>query len=398
MLSMQELLEVPEPDRNLKWLQDSLQSAVQVELTTIPPYLAACWSIRDIKATQSALAARLISEIFQDEMLHMGLACNMLSALGRDPEIASAVVVPIYPGPLPGGIHPGLCVTPTRLSDASLQKFMVIEYPENGPIALFWSAGQTYATIGEFYTDVRTAFDNPKVKLPDPFDTKKQLVSDQAGLTIIQNKKEAQAAIDLITHQGEGTCQSPYKDGSSVSEDNLAHYYKFAKLFHKHQIRKNPDPHAPLPYDFKGPAKIGRTSQRPLGPITSSRTRANQPRHFTTKTAINATANMQRMTMSGSNFTRFFANPRWLDPNKPFSLKCHDFHRRCNNAKLHSVSAPRHHADGRNGLFVQVWMGQQRNSMSGKCQFRPQQWRPCHVERGRPAESSRAAPSCCKFA
>jgi hypothetical protein len=169
-------------------------------------------------------------------MLHMGFACNMLSALGRAPQIASATVAPTYPGPLPGGI-----------------KFMTIEYPENGPIAMFWSAGQRYATIAEFYAAVSAVFDDPSVTLPNPFDTQKQLTEGILGLTIIHSKEEAKDAIALITHQGEGTKQSPFEGGGPAgSDDDLAHYYKFAELFHQHKIRKNPDPQAPLPYDFKG--------------------------------------------------------------------------------------------------------------------------------------------------
>src|ERR1700676_1114582 len=140
MESMQALMKAPR--RDLQWLQNSLQAAVKVELTTIPLYLAALWSIKDSGAPSSRVAFRLINDIVQQEMLHMGLACNMLSALGRDPEIALAAVVPTYPGPLPGCIHPGLTVTPMRLCTESLQKFMAIEYPEDGPVALYWSAGQ----------------------------------------------------------------------------------------------------------------------------------------------------------------------------------------------------------------------------------------------------------------
>jgi hypothetical protein len=130
---------------------------------------------------------------------------------------------------------------------------MTIEYPENGPVALFWSAGQSYATIGDFYAAVSAAFDDPNVKLPNPFVTKKQLTEPTLGLTIVHSKQEAKDAITQITHQGEGTKQSPYTGGgASGSDDDLAHYYKFAEIFHQHKIRKNPDPHAPLPYDFQG--------------------------------------------------------------------------------------------------------------------------------------------------
>jgi len=41
-------------------------------------------------------------------MFHLGLACNILSAIGGTPQILAAV--PTYPGPLPGDVRPQLTV------------------------------------------------------------------------------------------------------------------------------------------------------------------------------------------------------------------------------------------------------------------------------------------------
>ena len=35
-----------------------------------------------------------------------------------------------------------------------------------GSTSLFWAGAETYATIGEFYTAVSEAFDDPNIKLP----------------------------------------------------------------------------------------------------------------------------------------------------------------------------------------------------------------------------------------
>jgi hypothetical protein len=55
-----------------------LQGAVSLEFSTLPPYLSALWSVKD----DLSPVAKSIREIAQEEMLHMALACNMLSAIG----------------------------------------------------------------------------------------------------------------------------------------------------------------------------------------------------------------------------------------------------------------------------------------------------------------------------
>src|SRR5207244_329121 len=72
------LLARPENQRGPEWLELALQSAVSVEFSTIPPYLSALWSIKD----QMHPVAASIRDVVQEEMLHMALACNMLTALG----------------------------------------------------------------------------------------------------------------------------------------------------------------------------------------------------------------------------------------------------------------------------------------------------------------------------
>ena len=79
--SMQALMRAP--TRDLTWLQDSLQAAIQVELTTIPPYLAAMWSLKDPTSGNCSKANSFLFQVVLEEMLHMALACNMLCALGR---------------------------------------------------------------------------------------------------------------------------------------------------------------------------------------------------------------------------------------------------------------------------------------------------------------------------
>jgi hypothetical protein len=44
-----ELMKVPAAQHDLYWVKESLQAAIQLEFTTIPPYLCAPWSVKDDK-------------------------------------------------------------------------------------------------------------------------------------------------------------------------------------------------------------------------------------------------------------------------------------------------------------------------------------------------------------
>src|SRR6185295_5119609 len=108
---MKQALEVPEGARDANWVREHLQTAVALELSTLPPYLTAWWSIRS-----SGSAKRLLKQVVLQEMLHMGLICNCLNALGDRPRIAFRDVVQRYPAHLPGGVQVDLVVPLQRFS------------------------------------------------------------------------------------------------------------------------------------------------------------------------------------------------------------------------------------------------------------------------------------------
>lgn len=220
-----ELLSVAHELRDIQWLRDSLAAAVQLELATLPPYLTAYWSIK----SPTGEAASLVKSIALQEMCHMGQAANILTGIGGPPHINSQV--PVYPGPLPGGVRPHLEVYLGGLSLRWLDKVaMQIEYPESGPIALF--LGVTYPTIGAFYDAIESAI----VALKPAFDPAKQLDVSIGTNTvkIIHDVAEATAAIRLIKLQGEGTSTTP------LAGQELAHYYEFAEIFHGKKLVVDP--------------------------------------------------------------------------------------------------------------------------------------------------------------
>ena len=109
-------------------LMQALQLAIELEHSTIPPYLCALYSI---KPGTNVEVAGLIRSVVVEEMLHMALAANIFIAIGGSPNIGHAKFVPIYPGPLPGGLRTGLIVRLRRCSIEQIRDcFMSIEEPE----------------------------------------------------------------------------------------------------------------------------------------------------------------------------------------------------------------------------------------------------------------------------
>jgi hypothetical protein len=140
-------------------LTAALQQAIELEHSTIPTYLYAAYSLEGGYEGVNKAIYTLIMSVVIEEMLHMGLACNILNALGGSPQINKPGFIPTYPGPLPGGVETGLIVPLEPLSsDLVKNTFMGIEEPENP-----WDFAATnaaleseYITIGGFYGAIKT--------------------------------------------------------------------------------------------------------------------------------------------------------------------------------------------------------------------------------------------------
>jgi hypothetical protein len=234
------LLSVPEADHDLDWLKQSLQAAIELEFATIPPYLCALWSVKDLDNDPVAASIRVI---VKEEMLHMGLSCNMLTAVGGTPALNTPGFIPAYPGELPGGVHKGLIVPLQRLSKSAAELFMNIEFPEEGPIALALTAsfGEEFPTIGAFYAALAKAFET----LQPALSIERQLAGPP-GLKKLASLDDIRLAIDLIQRQGEGSKMSPEDTGPN----DLAHYYRFKEIFVEKQLHLDP---ATNVWKFDGP-------------------------------------------------------------------------------------------------------------------------------------------------
>ena len=131
------------PDCSEEGVKHSLETAVQLEWSTLPPYLTSLYSIKEGCNHE---IAELLRSVLMQEMLHLAQAANTLIAMGGRPLLDDESVAPSYPTMgLPGGVLPGLEVTLEKLSLQHVHEvFMSIEVPEHRIV-------QKELTIGRFY-------------------------------------------------------------------------------------------------------------------------------------------------------------------------------------------------------------------------------------------------------
>ncbi len=212
-------------------LRTHLQWAIQIELTTIPTYLYAMYSIKD----QASESANVFRGVVTEEMLHLALASNLLVAVGGQPKFYQQDIVPSYPGPVPHH-REGFTVNLERASvDYVRDTCMAIEFPEE-PGAI--PEEDNFDTIGQFYLALENGFRNiceqPDHKVFAGNDTRKQLtgaytpeISDPGDLNLVTDLDSAMLAMQIIIEQGEGIRGSHYDD---TSKRELAHYFKFERI------------------------------------------------------------------------------------------------------------------------------------------------------------------------
>lgn len=213
----------------------SLQTAIELEHATIPPYLYALYSLG---TTDNQDAAQIIQSVVVEEMLHLNLAANVLNAIGGSPAIDSPAFIPTYPGPLPGMVEDQLIVhlAPCSIGQVA-DTFMVIEQPED-PLQFPVEAADADAplTIGQFYRKIRDAIG----KLGNPVFTGDpcfQVTKAIGGAIPVIDVASAQQAIDIIIDQGEGTDTSPEERYGT----GFAHYYRFGEIVNGKQLIPNKD-------------------------------------------------------------------------------------------------------------------------------------------------------------
>ena len=243
----------PQPMDTLADLQSAVQKAIQLEFSTLPPYLYAVFTLPE--GGNHAARSR-ISAIVREEMTHMALACNILNAIGGRPVVADPAVVPVYPGPLPFDIGSEygepFNVSLLPFSKGAMAQAMQIEEPEE-PI-VFPAAARalpaSFQTIGQFYAALDEALGqlppdawvNPS---PNQLDDHPFFAGE---LFAVAGYPDASNAIQRIVSEGEGTTRSPLD-----FEGEVAHYYRFEEIYRDRVLEKDPS----VPKGFSWGERLG---------------------------------------------------------------------------------------------------------------------------------------------
>jgi hypothetical protein len=270
----------PEKEAFMQKLFTHLQTAIEIELSTIPIYLYTYYSINrmpavdnlppergDAIATFANKAGGIIMSVAVEEMLHLSLVSNILKSLGGSPVIYGKAPES-YPTNLPHH-KSGFSINLTKFSELQLQEFMDIENPappEQEPEPDHWETlGQYYEYIAglikktdqEDYTNpefqltegkgyyapnnVDTAY--PKnafyIKNPENPDNPSARGADAAifpnnddsgGLKKITCKEDALLAIQEISEQGEGYPTDPTHEYDDKDGLEKSHWFKYKGL------------------------------------------------------------------------------------------------------------------------------------------------------------------------
>lgn len=253
------ILSQAEFDIKLKELKDMLQTALELEHSTIPPYLCALYSI---KPGTNLMPVEIIKSVVIEEMLHMIMVANLINGIGGKPEIGDkersrdGKFVPDYPTRLPGDVDHALVVNLNYFSQRSIRTFWRIEHPVPDykiPPELD-NTNKGYGSIGEFYQaltkNIRdleaTAQKDGKTIFVK--DTGRQVHAEHyygAGgkLFTVESLDDAEKVIEEIVGQGEGTLGSIFSEpfheddaryrifGSDVEE--YAHYFRFKEIHYE---------------------------------------------------------------------------------------------------------------------------------------------------------------------
>jgi hypothetical protein len=234
-----------------------LCEAAELEHGIMCQYLYAAFSLRQseaegLTAEEAAAVTRWrkqISHIAAQEMLHLALVQNLLSAIGGAPHLSR----PNFPHPAthyPAGVH--LALLP--FGESALQHFMFLERPEGMDLddaegmAAFGRAtpvmqlgeivprSQDFATVGHLYRSIEAGFAHLADKLGErrlfvgpPRAQATQRYFGWPELVVVTDLASARKAIDEILEQGEG----------ARGNWNDAHFGQFVQIMDEYlQLRE----------------------------------------------------------------------------------------------------------------------------------------------------------------
>ena len=233
----------------LPHLHSHLQAVVDLEVWTVPYYMAAMYSITD----RTSDAYQLVQDVVHEEMLHVQLASNIANSFGLSPRFEP----PVYGGPnIPhldfslDDPNPADDYTPFSseigpLDVERVNTMCLIEYPA-------WSTQRQpdlrenrdeYGSIAEFYDAVRNGMYELRGHLRggvNQVDEFRLFYNEFADQTIDfdgdRGYRQCVGLIDLITDQGEGqsmgdTGVAPeHQNTADAFEASWSHFTRFTAI------------------------------------------------------------------------------------------------------------------------------------------------------------------------
>jgi hypothetical protein len=238
-----------------------LCEAASVEHSLMCQYLFCGFSLKvnvsegvtDEQMNQICNWERFILMVARQEMEHLGLVCNLLSAIGAAPYFSH----PTFPYPTSLYRH---SMSLDRFSAQTLKKFICFERPRGvdprhafcfepdlqikGLIDVVAPSPLPYETVGELYEALRRGFENVAKRNSNLFigPLSTQVTGDElltnfvrkgatgGGYDIfmapVTNLESALKVIDLIIHQGEATKVDP-----KCEEFELSHFRVFQRIY-----------------------------------------------------------------------------------------------------------------------------------------------------------------------
>ena len=234
-------------EERLKTLHLHFQWALEVEHSTIPPYLCALYSIKD---GHNAESLQIIKSVVIEEMLHMTLVSNVLNAIGGHPSCSYKEFVPEYPTPLPHS-DGSFIVNLEKFSPPAINTFRRIELPEkHEELGISFDVTiPKYNTIGEFYhflmlelvevAEMGDIFTGPYSHQVTP-----EHYYGAGGEAIpVTDLSSALEALQEIVGQGEGIDGSIMDGDEAFGQiDELAHYFRFDEIAKGRRYTANDSP------------------------------------------------------------------------------------------------------------------------------------------------------------
>ncbi|KAI0684995.1 ferritin-like-domain-containing protein [Cytidiella melzeri] len=240
-------------DHLLDELKQHLQTAIILEMYTIPLYLFAAYSIKD-----SPKSTYLFLSVVKQEMLHMGLAGNILCSIGGTPKTYGPNYTPKYPREI---FFEPIEMKLLRATRDHVQSFVNLEKPMSPQVQLM-SLDEPllteYHSIGQFYQEIDAGlrilnerFNKAGRQLFQPHTFTKQFQTADGSwydpdMAVITDIDVATSALHIIITQGEGAT------GEDISSGIWSHYQVFKTLHDQHELDCYNIVENPVTSEFEG--------------------------------------------------------------------------------------------------------------------------------------------------